>query len=191
MLFKLHFNRARILSDKKDKPPAISIAPHIFASKDFDKLYSEGMALIEDIASYLDGEGRKESRELNREASFLYASESMKLTTRLMQLASWLLLQRAVSEGEISSKSARDEKEKVKLSQTPIKRGGPGWSELPEALIGFIAKGDRLYERIIQFDQLDKNSVEQAGKEANISSAAQGGIADQLSRIKAAFGDKK
>ena len=31
-----------------------------------------------------------------------YASESMRLTTRLMQLASWLLLQRAVAEGELS-----------------------------------------------------------------------------------------
>ncbi len=179
------------MSDKKDKPSAISIAPHIFASKDFDKLYGEGMALIEDIATYLDGDGRKESRELSRDASFLYASESMKLTTRLMQLASWLLLQRAVSEGELSAKSARDEKEKVKFSPTPINRGGPGWSELPETLTAFIAKGDRLYERIIQFDQLDKNSVEQAGKEANISNAAQGGIADQLSRIKAAFGKEK
>ena len=29
-------------------------------------------------------------------ASVLYAAESMRLTTRLMQMASWLLLQRAI-----------------------------------------------------------------------------------------------
>ena len=45
-------------------------------------------------------DNRIESRTLPREASFCYATESMRLTTRLMQLASWLLLQRAVNEGD-------------------------------------------------------------------------------------------
>ena len=39
----------------------------------------------------------------------------MRLTTRLMQLASWLLLHRAVKEGEMSLQ-ANKEKTKVKLS---------------------------------------------------------------------------
>ena len=44
------------------------------ASGGFDLLYREGMGLIEDVASYLDGEGRADSRILGREASFLYAT---------------------------------------------------------------------------------------------------------------------
>src|SRR5690606_33620727 len=108
-------------------------------------LYREGMALIEEVAAYLDGEGRVESRHLPREASFVYATESMRLTTRLMQLASWLLLQRAVNEGELSVESARTEKEKVKFSATPSERGGPGYAGLPEQLRTFIVKGDRLF----------------------------------------------
>ena len=39
----------------------------------------------------------------------------MRLTTRLMQLASWLLLHRAVKEGEMSLAQANKEKTKVKL----------------------------------------------------------------------------
>src|SRR5919107_70821 len=70
-----------------------------------------------------DGSGRTESRGLPREASFVYATESMRLTTRLMQLASWLLLQRAVNEGELTAESARSEKEKVKFSASPSERG--------------------------------------------------------------------
>ncbi len=176
-------------SDNAKENLAISIAPHLFASGEFDKLYTEGMNLIEEIASYLDGAGRKESRDLNRETSLVYATQSMRLTTRLMQLASWLLLHRAVSEGEITAKSARDEKEKIRFSATPIERGGPGWDDLPQSLLKFITKGDRLYERVIQFDRLDRNSVEQVGVEAKTKSSASGGIADQLSRIKAAFGE--
>ena len=42
----------------------------------------------------------------------------MRLTTRLMQLASWLLLHRAVKEGEMSLAQASKEKSKVKIAPT-------------------------------------------------------------------------
>ena len=160
---------------------AIAIGPRIVASGGFDALYREGMGLIEAVAAYLDAEGRVESRGLPREAGFLYATESMRLTTRLMQLASWLLLQRAVNEGEISRDSARSEKEKVKFSATPSERGGPGYNELPLTLRDFIDKGDRLFERVMQLDALERGEVPE------VQSGAANGVADQLSRLKAAF----
>ncbi|UYO01393.1 MAG: DUF1465 family protein [Devosia sp.] len=139
------------------------------------------MSLIETVAAYLDGEGRLESRVLPREAAFLYATESMRLTTRLMQLASWLLLQRAVNEGEITKENARSEKEKVKFSATPSERGGPGYDQLPDRLRGFIDQGDRLFERVLQLDTLER------GKMPDRDKGLANGIADQLARLKAAF----
>ena len=62
----------------------------------FDRTFDEGMALVEETARYLDGKGREEARVLPRKAAMLYAGESMRVTTRLMQAASWLLVQRAV-----------------------------------------------------------------------------------------------
>jgi regulator of CtrA degradation len=82
----------------------------------FSTLFREGMALVEETATYLDGPGRNESKKLERAAALAYATESMRLTTRLMQLASWLLLHRAVKEGEMSLAQANKEKAKVKLS---------------------------------------------------------------------------
>jgi regulator of CtrA degradation len=117
----------RLVNDSQDKS-AIALGPRIVASGGFTLLYKDGMGLIEEVAAYLDGDGRAESRSLPREASFVYATESMRLTTRLMQLASWLLLQRAVNEGELTVENARAEKEKVKFSATPDHRGGPGIS---------------------------------------------------------------
>ena len=75
------------MSETNDKA-AIALGPRIVASGGFTLLYRDGMALIEEVAAYLDGEGRNESRGLPREAAHLYATESMRLTTRLMQLAS-------------------------------------------------------------------------------------------------------
>lgn len=170
------------LDEAQDKS-AIAIGPRIVASGGFDLLYREGMSLIEDVAAYLDGPGRRDSRDLPREASLIYATESMRLTTRLMQLASWLLLQRAVNEGEITAENARAEKEKVKFSATPSERGGPGYAGLPDTLRDFIGKGDRLFDRVIQFDRLERSSVPDLPAEAT-----SGSISDQLSRLRAAFG---
>ncbi|WP_055046198.1 protease adaptor protein RcdA [Devosia sp. A16] len=173
------------MDDSRQKQQPVAIGPRIVASGGFDMLYRDGMVLIEEVASYLDGDGRAESRGLPREASFLYATESMRLTTRLMQLASWLLLQRAVNEGELTAENARTEKEKVRFSATPTDRGGPGYDDMPARLREFIAKGDRLFDRVQQFDKLERGGV------PDYAPAAQGGIADQLARLRAAFGRLK
>jgi regulator of CtrA degradation len=170
------------MTDRNDKP-AVALGPRIVASGGFTALYKEGMTLIEEVAAYLDGDGRLESRGLPREASFVYATESMRLTTRLMQLASWLLLQRAVNEGELTAENARNEKEKVKFSATPAERGGPGYDQIPARLRDYIAQGDRLFERVLQFDRLERGGIAEVAPPA-----VEGSIGDQLARLRAAFG---
>jgi len=76
----------------------------------FDRTFDEGMALVEETARYLDGKGRDEARALPRKAAMLYAGESMRVTTRLMQAASWLLVQRAVRDGDMAPEDASSER---------------------------------------------------------------------------------
>ena len=94
----------------------IAFGNRLAQSEAFKALFREGMGLVEASAAYLDGPGREEAKALPRMDALGYATESMRLTTRLMQLASWLLLQRAVNEGEMSQMQAAAEKNKVKLS---------------------------------------------------------------------------
>ena len=115
-------------------------------------MFREGMGLVEETASYLDREGRRESKRLSRAGSLSYAAESMRLTTRLMQLASWLLLQRAVNEGDISAEQARHERAKVKLGGVSSATDGPGWDDLPERLRELIDRSLRLQDRVIRLD---------------------------------------
>jgi regulator of CtrA degradation len=98
----------------------VSFGERLAASQVFSDLFRDGMTLVEETASYLDGPGRQESKRLERAAALAYATESMRLTTRLMQLASWLLLHRAVKEGEMSLAQANKEKAKVKLASNEI-----------------------------------------------------------------------
>src|SRR5947209_17660222 len=87
------------------------------SSEQFEKVFQEGMSLVEETANYLDGPGRHDARVLDRHGAIAYATESMRLTTRLMQLASWLLLQRAVSQGELSEEAVVAEKRRHKPGQ--------------------------------------------------------------------------
>ena len=105
------------MSDRSQgETPLVQFSERLTNSAAFGTLFREGMDLVEETAAYLDGAGRTEAKALERSVSLTYATESMRLTTRLMQLASWLLLHRAVKEGEMTLTQANREKTKVKLS---------------------------------------------------------------------------
>src|SRR6202049_3329305 len=129
----------------------VSFGERLANSQVFADLFRDGMALVEETASYLDGPGRKESKKLERMAALAYATESMRLTTRLMQLASWLLLHRAVKEGEMTLTQANREKTKVKLSAAD-----PGPDEmierLPQQLQDLIARSMALQAKVRRLD---------------------------------------
>lgn len=117
----------------------------------FSALFREGMDMVEETAAYLDGEGRTEAKALDRPASLTYATESMRLTTRLMQLASWLLLHRAVKEGEMTLSQANREKTKVKL--TAAEPGAPDLLEkLPPTLRDLITRSVTLQDKVRRLD---------------------------------------
>src|SRR5580692_7629842 len=98
-------------------PRTVSFALKHVSSDAFKTLFKEGMNLVEVSAAYLDGPGRLETKTLRRSVALAYATESMRLTTRLMQVASWLLLRRAVNEGELTTAQALSEKHRVRLAE--------------------------------------------------------------------------
>jgi regulator of CtrA degradation len=136
-----------------ERPPseAVSFGERLANSQAFAALFRDGMALVEETAAYLDGPGRRESKRLERNGALAYATESMRLTTRLMQLASWLLLHRAVKEGEMSLAQANREKAKVKLS--PVEHGDEqNLKLLPERLRALIMRSKTLQSAVRRLD---------------------------------------
>jgi len=117
----------------------------------FDHTFREGMELVEETAAYLDGAGRQESKRLDRAGALEYASESMRLTTRLMQVASWLLVQRAVREGEMEPALACDARYRLSQDAVIVARGLGG--DLPIGLYDLLERSERLYERVLHLDR--------------------------------------
>ena len=153
-------------------------------SEMFDRLFKEGMALVEEAATYLDGPGRADSRKLNRELALVYAAESMEVTTRLMQAASWLVVQRAVREKDMKVDEAGDEKYRI------AKPGEPHPCDravMPAPLMALVDRSRALYERVWRFDStLFSESPQPADNHVmkqidRLRQAAEGGAFDPLS----------
>ena len=140
--------------DVKSHGETIEFGRHFATSELFTRIYCEGMGLVEEAANYLDGKGRKDARILSRPASLAYASESMRLTTRLMQLASWLLLLRAVKEGELSREDARREKQRINLKDIGAGPAMPASDELPSGLQDLINRSLHLHQRVLKLDRM-------------------------------------
>ncbi len=142
----------------------------------FDRTFHEGMELVEETASYLDGDGRRESKLLSRSAALAYAGESMKLTTRLMQVASWLLVQRAVREGDMTPEAAADPRYRLaerKAGAEPTNR------DIPIALVEYLVRAEKLYDRVLY---LDRRMYLDAPVEPDVNP-----VLSQLGRLEAAF----
>jgi regulator of CtrA degradation len=157
----------------------VQFSERLTNSAAFGTLFREGMDLVEETAAYLDGDGRTEAKALERSVSLTYATESMRLTTRLMQLASWLLLHRAVKEGEMTLSQANREKTKVKL--TAADPGPEDMIEkLPQQLQDLITRSMNLQSRV---RRLDVTIHAAPAERAPIGNP----LVPQLNRLKAAF----
>ena len=169
---------------RQNNSDPVSFGAKLADSDSFKTLFRDGMALVEEAADYLDGDGRAEAKSLPRVASLAYATESMRLTTRLMQMASWLLLQRAVNEGEMSLEQAGQEKNKVRLHGLTSSKESPGWDELPARLRELIDQSLHLQKRIRHLDEViySKKVAEEA---AAIERANP--VGDQIGMIASAF----
>ena len=145
----------------------------------FERTFDEGMALVEETARYLDGKGREEARTLPRKAAMLYAGESMRVTTRLMQAASWLLVQRAVRDGDMDRSDALHDRYRLGSREICLGVCAEETDELPAQLQDLLGRSDNLYRRIARLDDVLFGSAE-----------APPGARGQMDTLAQAFGAK-
>lgn len=161
----------------------VSFGERFQASEQFDRVFSEGMALVERAAAYLDGDGRRESKGLPGPVTVLYATESMRLTTRLLELASWLLIRRALKEGEITPEEAETKRARVKLQTLGRPAHTRGFGDLPQGLRDLIEASFMLHDRIVQLDRAMLPPADDARPAEPVNP-----VATQISALEKAFG---
>ena len=164
----------------------VNLAEHFANSEKFRQLFQDGMGLVEESASYLDGPGRETAKTLPRGSAMLYGAESMRLTTRLMQIASWLLLQRAANEQEMTRDQLLEEKKKIRLEKSTVQSENPGWNELPAEFRDLVSRSMTLQNRVMSLDTElygEKQETEQSDTENPVN--------QQIELLSTAFGGLK
>ena len=117
-----------------------------------DGLYTEAMLLADEARGYFDSEGQAERTALDPVMRVAYSCESLRVTTRLMHVVSWLLVRKAVAAGEMSESEG----------EAPERRlGRAGDSELdpvrvqqlPPRCREIIEASRDLYDRVKRLDE--------------------------------------
>lgn len=115
-----------------------------------ESLYTEAMLLADEARDYFDRAARDERGQLDPFVRVGFACESLKVTTRIMHIVAWLLTQRAVESGELSSASGgRPERRLGHASdsdQAVVARLSPTAQRLVGASIELYARVQRLDE---------------------------------------------
>lgn len=143
-----------------------------------DQLYHEAMDLAEETRAYFDSMGQEERRLLAPMARVVFSCESLKITTRLMHAISWLLVQKAVAAGEMTTEDANRNDRRLGLTHVDVPGGqDERLSMLPEAARELVARSEDFFDRICRLEQ-------QVGQpEVEVDSPARA----LMSRLKAAF----
>lgn len=164
----------------------ISFGERFQSSEQFNQIFKEGMALVERTANYLDGSGRRDAKDLTPATTVLYATESMRLTTRLLDVASWLLIRRALKQGEITASEARVKRQSVKLQTLGRPAHTKGFDDLPLKLRVLIDESFEMLDRVLQLDRaMNLNAPTDAQPETAVNP-----VGVQLGQLHAAFGHK-
>ncbi len=98
-----------------------------------------------------------------------------------MQMASWLLLQRAIGSGELNTQEASREKHRINLAEIGRGHDLKGGEQLPEGLKTLVDRSLRLLERIKTLDSM-LNRVQPAN-----SDEATSPVNAQINMLKRAF----
>lgn len=133
-----------------DKRDGSDSAIDLFVSRTYD----ETVEMIEEMTEYLTGQAELDRKSLPDNTVAAYAGESIRLTTRLMQVMAWLLNRRAVQNGEITAAEALHASRR--LGSRRICLGPPfkGADMLPERLRILSKRSESLFRRVVRLEEL-------------------------------------
>ena len=115
-----------------------------------EALHRDGFALIEDAYPHMPLDTARQAMVGTGRSDL--AEECCRLNTRLMIMASWLLLQRSVSEGDMSADDARNELPQLAEFAAHAPTVEP--ETLPEPYRSFIVRSLALQERLTRIDAM-------------------------------------
>lgn len=118
----------------------------------FSRTYDEALDLTREARDYIAGRGAAERAKLSPGGKLAASCEEMRVTARLTQVMAWLLIQRAVHEGEITRAEAAAPEHRLAGQSACLADPVVPPEELPERLAELLERSRNLYERVQRLD---------------------------------------
>ncbi len=119
----------------------------------FDKTYEEALALLVEARNYIAYQETADLQPLDPETRLLATQETMRVTCRLTQSMAWLLGQRAVQTGEITTIEALADYA-VGGQDVCLEDRWAGDERLPPAICALLDRTLSLYQRVGRLDEM-------------------------------------
>lgn len=135
----------------------------------FSRTYDEALAMTVEARNYMaHGAGNRDFRRLRTNASpdLKVCCEALRVTSRLIQVMAWLMMQRAVQDGEISAEEACGEHNRLAGHDVCLDTAGEEDDSLPVGLRSLLDRSYRLYRRVSRLEDrwlahwTDNNSLQ-------------------------------
>ncbi len=119
-----------------------------------DGTYREALALTREARDYVMHQERRDKAGLPADQQLVASCESLRLTARLTQVVSWLLVQKAVQAGEIDRSQASVPELRLSGHEVCAVTEPAGAIEMPARLGELLERSHALYSRVERLDAL-------------------------------------
>jgi len=126
----------------------------------FRKTYDETMDLMVEAKNYLSYVDGKERGRVDAISGLRMSCEAMRVTSRLTQVMAWLMMQRAVQEGEITVVEALSDDNRLSGGDVCLDITFGDDAALPKGLRSLLDRSFRLYVRISRIEEQILGRVE-------------------------------
>ena len=119
----------------------------------FTKTYDETFEMIVEARNYMRHMLPRERRHGDDgDVGLRFSCEALRVTSRLTQVMAWLLIQRAVHQGEITSDEAMSEPNRLSGTEVCLDESSAEDEDLPSGLRNLLDRSLRLYQRIAHIE---------------------------------------
>lgn len=120
----------------------------------FRRTYDETMTLMVEARNYVAFAERRERERVDGMVGLRMSCEAMRVTSRLTQVMAWLMMQRAVHEGEVNVEDSLREECRLSGTDVCLDETFSGDETLPNPLRSLMDRSYRLYVRVARLEEM-------------------------------------
>lgn len=119
----------------------------------FRRAYDETMDLMIEARNYMAYVERREREQAGPSTGLRMSCEAMRVTSRLTQVMAWLMVRRAVEEGELDEGTALGEEHRLSGAEVCGDESFNADEALPGGLRSLMDRSYRLYMRVARLEE--------------------------------------